>query len=112
VASFVRIDVSPEVLEWALDKSGKRAQLQRQFRMLDKWLDGEVKPTLRQLEDFAKKTYVPLGVLFLRHPPREELPIANFRTFGDAIFGWEEVVCLIWPTSSLLMTLSKRPVTE
>lgn len=82
----IRIDVSRDVLEWAVDKSEKRA-LEEQLPMLNRWLDGEIKPTLRQLEDLAKKTHVPLGVLFLADLPKEELPIPNYRTFGDDIIA-------------------------
>ena len=39
-------------------------------------------PTFRQLEDFAKATYLPIGYLFLREPPVEELPVTDFRTIG------------------------------
>lgn len=83
MARSVRVDVSREVLEWALDQSGRREDLEEDLPMLNRWLVGEVKPTLRQLEVLAKKTYVPLGVLFLPHPPKEELPISNYRTIGD-----------------------------
>ena len=83
MARFVRVDVSREVLEWALDRSGKRAQLEKKLPMLGKWLKGEEKPTVKQLEGFARQTHVPLGVLFLKNPPEEELPIADYRTFDD-----------------------------
>ena len=87
MARSIRVDVSRDVLEWAVDKSEKRVQLEQQLPMLNRWLDGEVKPTLRQLEDLAKKTYVPLGVLFLPDPPTEELAIPNYRTFGDDVLA-------------------------
>ncbi len=87
MATTVRVDVSREVLEWALDRSGKRPHLERQLPMLRRWLDGEVKPTLRQLEALAKRVHVPLGVLFLAHPPVEELSITNYRTHGDDLIG-------------------------
>ena len=83
MARAVRVDVSRDVLEWAVDKSQKRVHLEATLPMLKKWLAGEVKPTLNQLEDLARKTHVPLGVLFLPYPPVEELPIPNYRTFGD-----------------------------
>ena len=35
---------------------------------------------MKQLEEFARKARVPLGYLFLSKPPREELPLADFRT--------------------------------
>ena len=47
------------------------------------WLEGKNQPTLRELEDFARKTRTPLGYFFLSEPPEERLPIPHFRTIAD-----------------------------
>lgn len=76
-----RVTVKPEVLDWAVARSGKdRAKLVKRFAKLDEWERGEVDPTLKQLEDFARATYTPLGYLFLEEPPEDKLPIRDFRT--------------------------------
>ena len=52
------------------------------FKKLPEWESGKTLPTLRQLESFARKVHVPLGYLFLSHPPKESIPIPDFRTFA------------------------------
>lgn len=78
------VSVKPELIRWAVDRSGLPVdELERRFPRLDEWQTGERQPTLRQLEDFARKTMTPLGFLFLAAPPKEKLPIPDFRTAGD-----------------------------
>lgn len=52
---------------------------------LPAWERGEGKPTLRQLENFAKATHAPLGYFFMPTPPDERVPIPDFRTLGSRI---------------------------
>lgn len=76
-----RVAVRPELLRWALDRSGRSVEgLAAKFPRLGAWERGEAQPTLRQLEQFAKATYTPVGFLFLREPPVERVPIPDFRT--------------------------------
>ncbi len=76
----VRIPVSRALLDWAIDRSGRgREEILDRFPRLDAWKAGDVQPTLKQLEQFARATYTPVGYLFLTQPPYEELPVADFR---------------------------------
>ena len=78
-----RVGVKPELLRWARRRSGQSAEyLRKRFPKLEAWERGVTMPTFRQLEDFAKATYLPIGYLFLREPPVEELPVTDFRTIG------------------------------
>lgn len=75
----VRVQVSPSVLTWALDVTGADQEgLFRRFKVAD-WLNAEVRPTLRQLQDFAKAAGVPFGYLLLPQPPVWALPVPDFR---------------------------------
>ena len=74
------------MLKWACRRSGlKTNELNRKkgLEKLEAWLDGELQPTFRQLEKFAKATQTPIGFFFLQEPPVEKIPVTDFRTFGD-----------------------------
>ena len=81
---MMRLLINPELIHWARERSGKTEKdLVTKFKKLPEWESGETKPTLKQLEAFARKVHVPLGYLFLREPPEERLPIADFRTVAN-----------------------------
>lgn len=72
------------MLEWARERSGMTVgSLLEKFPKYLEWESGDLGPTLKQLEAFARKTATPLGFLFLQNPPVESLPVPDFRTVGD-----------------------------
>ena len=84
-----RVAVRPELLDWAVKRSRRPVSdlATGGAKKLEEWLVGEERPTMKQLEEFARKARVPFGYLFLSKPPREELPLPDFRTKADATIG-------------------------
>lgn len=80
-----RATVRPALVRWARERADlPLADLARKFPKLEAWERGAAQPTLKQLEAFAKATFVPIGYLFLPEPPEEPLPIPDFRTVPGA----------------------------
>ncbi len=93
-----RVDVQPELLRWARQRAGLGLDaLAGRFAKLPAWERGEIRPTLKQLERFAKATFTPVGYFFLREAPVERVPIPDFRTVADAR--------LVHPSANLLDTI-------
>ncbi len=84
---MIRVPVNPEIVCWARERAGvPQEDLAVKFRKLPEWESGEIAPTLKQLEAFARTVHVPVGYLFLTEPPEEAVPIPDFRTFaGHAV---------------------------
>lgn len=82
--SAVYVDVVPELLQWAVTRAGwdQETALKHEPR-LEAWLQRTKRPTLKQLQDFARATHTPLGMLFLPEAPVETVPIPDMRTMGD-----------------------------
>ncbi len=81
---MIRVDIKPELLGWARERAGlETADLTHRFPKLAAWEEGTARPTLKQVEDFAKATHTPVGFLFLKEPPVEKIPIPDFRTIRN-----------------------------
>ncbi len=101
----VRVDVTPRLVEWAVERSGRGFEyLADRFPGLSSWIGGTERPTLRQLESFADATYTPVGYLFLQEPPVEPLPIPDLRTVRD--------VPLASPSPNLLDTIFQSQIRQ
>ncbi len=94
----MRVTVGPELLRWASKRANLNADfLLRSFPKYEEWLQGTIQPTLKQLESFAQKTHVPLGMFFLPEPPQIQLPIPDFRSM--------ESLAITEPSPDLLETI-------
>ena len=83
-----RVDVQPATLRWACERTRiDPVALADRFKQLPAWERGEKKPTLKQLEAFAKATHTPIGYYFGGGPPKERMPISDFRTIAGTPVG-------------------------
>ncbi len=74
-------NINSEIIEWAIRRNGMDPkEFYAQNPKVQKWINKEVFPTVKQLEDFTHKVHVPFGYLFLPQPPNEKIDIPFFRT--------------------------------
>ncbi len=82
---MMRVELNPELLRWARERAGFDLEsLTKRFPRLAAWECGTVRPTLKQIERFAKAMRAPVGYIFLPEPPIERIPIPDFRTRANA----------------------------
>jgi Zn-dependent peptidase ImmA (M78 family) len=80
----MRVEIKPSMLSWARERSRlDLAYFDKRFPQLEQWERGDAQPTFKQLESFANATHTPVGFLFLAEPPKEAVPIPDFRTIAD-----------------------------
>lgn len=85
----VRVPVSADVLEWALDRTQDPEAITSAMPKVLEWMAGDSQPTVKQLTSFAARTGTPFGYLLLQSPPALDLPVPDFRegfdgdTLGD-----------------------------
>ena len=87
-----RAVVTPEVMQWALERADVNTPdlataLATSEASVGEWLDGSKQPTFRQARAIATRLHVPFGFLFLPEPPPENLPIPDFRTVDGELLG-------------------------
>ena len=79
--------INPNMLSWArersqLDIAVLAKKLNITEKKLDDWQAGIALPTFKQAQNFAAKTHIPFGYLYLQAPPEEALPLPDLRTLG------------------------------
>jgi Zn-dependent peptidase ImmA (M78 family) len=75
------VNINVNMLTWAIARAGYDLhEFANKVPNIIDWVNENKKPTVKQLEDFSKKVYLPFGYFFLTEPPKEKLPIPFFRT--------------------------------
>lgn len=69
------------ILLWGIERAGFQLDefLKIESRVND-WIQDIKQPTVKQLEEIAKKIHLPFGYLFLDNPPKEEVNFPFFRS--------------------------------
>jgi len=82
---LMRIPIQKTLTDWAIARARlDLEELSAKYAWLgDADSDDMVRPTLKQLENFAATVRVPVGYLFLPDPPQEQVPIPDFRTMSS-----------------------------
>ena len=82
-----QITLRPGVLKWAreraqfgIDDLAQKLNIKSE-RILDWESSGRI--SIAQVDALSKRTYTPLGFLYLPEPPDESLPITDFRIVGN-----------------------------
>lgn len=74
------VTIPKEMYLWAIERAGYNVEeFVRTRRDVAMYIEGEKKPTPRQLEKFAASVHVPVAFLMLPTPPVEKSPIPMFR---------------------------------
>ena len=80
---LLRVSVEPKLIRWARTRANYSIDdLTKTFKKLPEWESGDIKPTVTQVEAFARKVHVPVGYMYCDTPPEEDIPISDFRTFS------------------------------
>lgn len=80
--------IQHDILRWAIERTQISIEVLSQklsvkTDKIEKWINGESKPTFKQAQSLAEKLHIPFGYLFLSEPPKEELLIPDFRTIKN-----------------------------
>lgn len=77
---MVNVNVQPEIIRWALNQTQEEKLGEKLLGNIANWLNGTKTPTFHQIEEFSRKSNIPLGYFFLQTPPAEEIKLLEYRT--------------------------------
>lgn len=76
----VNVKVQPEIISWALSRSKEEKLGNKLMKNIEQWLAGTKSPTFNQIEEFSRRSCIPLGYFFLQTPPEENIDLLEYRT--------------------------------
>lgn len=79
----VKVNIKPEILNWALNQTTEEELGKKLMANIRQWIVGTKSPTFNQIEDFSRKTNIPLGYFFLQTPPEEQIKLLEYRTIDS-----------------------------
>ena len=79
----VNVNIQPAVIKWALSQTQEEKLGSKLMENIKNWLDGTKTPTFNQIENFSKKSNIPLGYFFLQTPPVEQIQLLEYRTIDS-----------------------------
>ena len=100
----VNVNIQPAILIWALSQTSEEKLGAKLMNNVKQWLDGSKSPTFNQIEDFSKKSQIPLGYFFLQTPPVEQIDLLEYRTLDS--------VELVNPSRNLIDTIHEMEAVQ
>ena len=100
----VNVNIQPAIISWALSQTSEEKLGTKLVENIKHWLDGTESPTFKQIEDFSKKSYIPLGYFFLQTPPVEQINLLEYRTLDS--------IELINPSRNLIDTIHEMEAVQ
>ena len=79
----VNVNIQPAIISWALSQTSEEKLGTKLVDNIKHWLDGTKSPTFNQIEEFSKKSHIPLGYFFLQTPPIEQISLLEYRTLDS-----------------------------
>lgn len=100
----VNVNIQPAIISWALNQTSEEKLGTTLVENIKQWLDGTKSPTFNQIEDFSKKSHIPLGYFFLQTPPVEQISLLEYRTLDS--------IALTNPSRNLIDTIHEMEAVQ
>ncbi|MDP2925199.1 MAG: ImmA/IrrE family metallo-endopeptidase [Nanoarchaeota archaeon] len=109
----IYVNVKPEIIKWGIDSAGfKYSEISKKLggkeNLIDDWLSGKSKPTLKQLEKLTTLIKRPLASLFLSKVPEEKSLPKDFRMISGKDNKFEKKTIFAIRRARSLQRISKE----